>query len=311
MQEKHFGPIWFIPGENRGKYPACHSVYVAEAGVLIDPASDRQRLKQLRDESGVNEVWLTHWHEDHFTHLDLFEDVPLKCAAADAPMLADIEAFLDGYGLKAGEHREAFKAMVLEHFHFQSRVPTETLTAGQVIDLGPVSAEVIHTPGHTPGHLAFFFQEPAVLFLGDYDLTPFGPWYGDRLSSIGETMASIRRLREVPAAIWLTGHGEGVFEQRSDLGWERYLAVIGERERKLLNFLQQPRTMDEIVQAWMVFRKPREPVEFYAFGEAAIMGKHLRQLLEGGIVSKSGKLFRLNANPQVDQKRRNACLKPR
>ena len=35
---QQFGPVWFIPGENHGKYPFCHSVYVEGAGVLIDPA---------------------------------------------------------------------------------------------------------------------------------------------------------------------------------------------------------------------------------------------------------------------------------
>jgi glyoxylase-like metal-dependent hydrolase (beta-lactamase superfamily II) len=294
MEEKHFGPIWFIPGENRGKYPGCHSVYVAGAGILIDPASNRERLKQLRDDPGVTEVWLTHWHEDHFAHLDLFDDLPLKCSDADAPMLANIEAFLDGYGLEAGEHRRAFKDLVINHFHFHSRVPAASLAGGQAIDLGEVRVEVIHTPGHTPGHLAFFFAEPAVLFLGDYDLTPFGPWYGDRESSIGGTIASVERLRRISAKVWLTCHGDGVFEQQPGDRWDRYLNVIRKRDVKLLNFLKQPRTLEEIVNAWIVFRKAREPRDFYAFGEAAIMGKHLELLIEKGVVSEAQGKYRLN-----------------
>ena len=39
IAEKHFGPIWFIPGENKGKYPFCHSIYIEGPGILIDPAS--------------------------------------------------------------------------------------------------------------------------------------------------------------------------------------------------------------------------------------------------------------------------------
>ena len=37
------GPIQFIPGKNQGRYPCCNSVYIEEAGVLIDPAS-RKRI---------------------------------------------------------------------------------------------------------------------------------------------------------------------------------------------------------------------------------------------------------------------------
>jgi len=46
MEEKHFGPVWFIPGENKGKYPFCHSVYIEGECILIDPASDRNRLEK-------------------------------------------------------------------------------------------------------------------------------------------------------------------------------------------------------------------------------------------------------------------------
>jgi glyoxylase-like metal-dependent hydrolase (beta-lactamase superfamily II) len=70
MHEQTFGPVRFIPGPNRGKYPYCHSIYVEGARILIDPAADRERLKRLRAEEGVDAVWLSHWHEDHFMHLE-------------------------------------------------------------------------------------------------------------------------------------------------------------------------------------------------------------------------------------------------
>jgi L-ascorbate metabolism protein UlaG (beta-lactamase superfamily) len=43
------------------------------AGILIDPSSDRKKLKGLRKESEVKAVWLSHWHEDHFMqkHLEI------------------------------------------------------------------------------------------------------------------------------------------------------------------------------------------------------------------------------------------------
>jgi len=68
--------------------------------VPVDPASDRDRLKGLRGDGGVREVWLSHGHEDHFMHLDLFEDVPQLVSELDAPQLSNVELFLDGYGIK-------------------------------------------------------------------------------------------------------------------------------------------------------------------------------------------------------------------
>ena len=278
MEEKHFGPVWFIPGVNKGRYPYCNSVYVEGAGVLIDPASDRERLAALGRGPGVRTVWLSHWHEDHFMHLDLFEETPFCINEDETPPLTDPEIFMDWYGL-APEHRDWWRKALVEQFHYRPRRPAQTFAGNETIALGEVEVEVIHTPGHTPGHLSFFFKQPRVLFMGDYDLTPFGPWYGDRDSSIEDTIASVARLREVPAKVWLAGHEDGVFEEYPGEKFDRYLAAIDERERKLVDFIRAPRTLDEIVNQWIVYRKPREPKAFFEYGERALMTIHLERLM--------------------------------
>jgi glyoxylase-like metal-dependent hydrolase (beta-lactamase superfamily II) len=292
MRERSFGPIRFIPGPNRGKYPYCHSVYIEGAGILIDPAADRERLKRLRDEEGVQVVWLSHWHEDHFMHLDLFDDRPLAMHPADAPMLTAMEAFLDAYGLDDPDQRQRWQSVLTDTFHFRPRRVDWFLEEGETIDLGRLQVEVLHTPGHTPGHLAFRFVEPEILFLGDYDLTAFGPWYGDRDSSISETLAAVRRLRAIPARTWLTCHETGVFNNVPPDTWDAYLAVIEQRRQALLKLLVKPCTLDDIVNAWIVYRKAREPLDFYAQAEKALMGKHLQELLTDGRVVRTGNRFR-------------------
>lgn len=292
--ETAFGPIRFIPGPNRGKYPHCHSIYIEGDGILIDPASDRERLIRLREEDGVSEVWLSHWHEDHFMHLDLFDDLPVRIHPADAPPLADMEAFLDAYGICQPSFREQFAAIVADAFHFRPRQPMTDLTGGGTRHLSSVTVDVLHAPGHTPGHLCFFFREPEVLFLGDYDLTPFGPWYGDRDSSIDDTIASVNRLRALPAQAWLTCHETGVFTEAPAALWDDYLKVIDAREEKLLEALATPLTLEDIVNRWIVYRKAREPIDFYRYGESAIMGKHLARLTaSGAIVEEAGAYRRL------------------
>jgi glyoxylase-like metal-dependent hydrolase (beta-lactamase superfamily II) len=291
MKERCFGPIRFIPGENNGKYPFCHSLYLEGTGILIDPASDRNRLKRLHRESGIREVWLSHWHEDHFMHLDLFEDIPFLISRQDAPQLADVELFLDGYGIDSKEHRQVWREIVTTQFHFQPRKPSAFLQGGQQIRLKELTIDIIHTPGHTPGHMCFFFQEPGVLFMGDYDLTPFGPWYGDTSSNIPETISSIKRLQEIPADIWLTCHETGIFEEDPGKLWDQYLAVIDYRESRLLDYLNKPRTMAEVVDAWIVYQRPREPKEFYALAEEMIMQKHLDLLISSSQVAKEGNAY--------------------
>ncbi len=291
MEEQTFGPIRFIPGDNRGRYPFCNSLYIEGAGVLIDPASSRERLIRLRAEQGVKMVWLSHWHEDHFMHLDLFDDLPLWISAADAPPLADISLFLHWYGFSA-EERFYWEPLLRDQFHFRPRRPTRYLIGGETIKLGKISVDVIATPGHTPGHLAFLFRELSVLFAGDYDLTRFGPWYGDLFSDIDGTRASVDCLRKISAGTVLTGHESGVFADPPKELWQRYEAVITERERKLLAVLEEPRSLEEIVDTWIIYGKPRSPKAFFAFGERVHMIKHLDHLRKRGLVTQENGLYR-------------------
>ena len=280
---KDFGPVRFIQGLKGGRYPFCNSLFIEEAGILIDPSSDRDYLKTLE----VQEIWLSHWHEDHIMHMDLFSEKTLAMHKDDASPLNSLETFIDWYGLDDNSDPgiiEGWTKMLTEMFHFQPRQASYFLKDGDIIDLGSVTVEVIHAPGHSPGNLAFFFQEPQILFLGDNDLTPFGPWYGDRYSNIDQIITTVERLKTFPAKIWLTGHEEGVFESDPGQAWDDYLAVIDQREAKLADFLLEPRTLEEIGLAWIVYGKPKKPVLEYEMMERISMKKHAERLIRQGKV---------------------------
>ncbi len=285
MGEQHFGPVWFIEGLNKGRYPYCHSVYIEGAGILIDPASDRKRLLALKQNHGVKAVLLSHAHEDHFRDIDLFDDVPVWLSPAEAGPLSSIEKLLDSYGA-FGEMRDYFRKILEDQFHFTPREPDRFVRDGEIIDAGDVTIEVIHTPGHTPGHLSFLFSEPRTLFLGDYDLTPFGPWYGDAQSSIENTIDSILHLKSIPAEKWISGHEFGVIEQAPDTLWQNYLDTIRIREEKLLDALKEPLTMEGIARSWILYKKPMKPEVFYLFNERVLMEKHLVRLIQKGWVGQ-------------------------
>ena len=286
--EQQFGPVRFIPGKRSGRYPYSHSLYIeADTKVLIDAASDDKRLKELHDGPGVDAVWLTHWHEDHFKYLYLFDDRELWISEKDAVPLSSLDAFFDAYGMNP-EERQAWIPIMDKAFHFKPRKPHRVFNGKRIVDLGGVTVEAIPTPGHTPGHCALFFQGQGILFLGDYDLSKFGPWYGDRDSDIDAVVASVNRLRATPAQIWITAHEQGVFPQEPADLWDKYLAVIDRREQKLIDILKQPRSLNDIVEARIIYGRKREPAIFYDFGERSMMGKHLERLIRAGSVQFDG-----------------------
>jgi glyoxylase-like metal-dependent hydrolase (beta-lactamase superfamily II) len=293
MKEKKFGPVLFIPGLNKGRYPYCNSIYIEGPGILIDPASDRERLLRLREEEEIKQVWLTHFHEDHIMHLDLFDDIPLFISEEDSAPISDINNFMDWDWFELNDdEREWWMTALKNNFNYKPRKPAAFLKGNDVFMKKGVTIEVIRTPGHTPGNLSFYIKEPRVLFIGDYDLTGFGPYYGDRDSSIEDTIESIGKLREIPAKTILTSHETGIFENPESSLWDRYIEVIYKRENKLLEFLTTPRSMRDIINAHIVYGRPREPKSFFELGERALMRKHLELLLSKRLISYDGEAYR-------------------
>ena len=210
-----FGRIRFICGDNGGKYPFNHSLYLEgkNARVIIDPSCGLQKLSDLKKQDGVDQVWLSHWHEDHMGFLNLFDNCTLRISERDFPPLTNMGIFLDWYGIKEKQLRELWENIMLNNFNYHPQKEASFLQDEENIELGSLAVHVIATPGHTPGHLSFFFPDEEILFLGDYDLTSFGPWYGDVYSSIDETIKSIHKLKSIPARRWVASHNTGLFEE--------------------------------------------------------------------------------------------------
>jgi glyoxylase-like metal-dependent hydrolase (beta-lactamase superfamily II) len=292
MQDRQLGRIHFVYGENGGKYPFNHSLYLKgdKARVVIDPACSLEKLTKLKSE-GVDAVWLSHWHEDHIRYMNIFEACPLWISERDFPPLRNLDIFLDWYGIEEQGARNYWKKEMIETFDYRPRQTACFLRDDEMIDLGGLTVCVLPTPGHTPGHLSFFFPEEELLFLGDYDLTTFGPWYGDLYSSIEETIQSIRKLKAVPARRWVASHNTGLFEENPGRLWDGYENIIYRREEKILNYLDEPKTLEKILSAWLIYGRPREPKEMYEFNERVLICKHLKYLIKQGKIILDGNRY--------------------
>ena len=296
--EKEFGAVTFIPGHKGARYPHCNSIYIKKAGLLIDPASNREYTSQLADQQKVRTVCLSHWHEDHYKDIDLFESSYFWISEIDAIPFSDLDTYFEWYGLVGPESetlRRVLTPQLLDQFHYQPRVPDRFLQDGDKIDLGGLTMEVLHTPGHSPGHLAFLFLEPAILFLGDYTLEKFGPWYGDPYANLEDTIQSVQRLSKIPAELWICSHGQGIMENNPGQKWAGYLHAIDRRDDRLLGYLKNPRALEEIVNQWLIIGKPEQITDYERFGEQAHVQKHLTRLLNRGLISEeAGRYVRLS-----------------
>ena len=201
------GKIWVVEGGKGGRYPYAHSLYVADGGgILVDAGSDPEEIERLRTSSGIAAVVMTHYHEDHFTFLSRLPDTPVWSSAADAPALESLETLLAWYGVLGNEWEAFYRNLFGEKFPFAPRKVARRITDGEELRFGDTRAVAVVAPGHTPGHLCLHFPDDGILFLGDYDLTAFGPWYGDAPCGIDGFRKSALRLASIAADQYVVSH---------------------------------------------------------------------------------------------------------
>jgi glyoxylase-like metal-dependent hydrolase (beta-lactamase superfamily II) len=274
--------IWVVEGGKNGRYPFSHSLYVRDGGgFLIDAGSDRGEIERLRKEEGVSAVVMTHYHEDHFTFLSTLPGIEMWATAEDAPALGSIDTLLSRYGLLETEWEAFFRKLFLEKFLFRPTVATRTVSDGEELRFGKTRAVAVVAPGHTPGHLCLHFPDDGILFLGDYDLSAFGPWYGDAPGDIGSFSRSARRLAGIGAETSVVSHEEPVRRGPIAAIVEGYLSVIDRREEALREYLREPRTRAEIIARRLIYGPGRDG-PWFDYGEWALLSKHLDGMLARG-----------------------------
>ncbi|MBD3656643.1 MAG: MBL fold metallo-hydrolase [Marinobacter sp.] len=124
---------------------------------VVDPGGDLERIKAVIAEEGVTveKILLTHAHIDH--------------AGGTAALAEDLNLTIEGpqqednfwiQGLP--QQSQMFGFPKAEIF-----TPDRWLEDGDRVTVGKVELQVIHCPGHTPGHVVFYQPEAAIALVGD------------------------------------------------------------------------------------------------------------------------------------------------
>jgi glyoxylase-like metal-dependent hydrolase (beta-lactamase superfamily II) len=283
--------LWLIEGGKGGRYPYAHSLFLRDGGgVLFDCGSDMEDILRLKKEEGLRVVVMTHYHEDHFLFLHMLPDVEVWASVEDAPALESFEVLLDRYGAAGSEWDAFFRNLLSEKFSYRPRRVARRIADREDLRFGRTGAVAVTAPGHTPGHLCLLFPSDGVLFLADYDLSDFGPWYGDRPCDIETFRRSANMLAEIGAGVNVVSHEEPVHHGNIAPKVADYLSRIDRREEDLRAFLRQPRSMREIIDRRIVYGEERTG-PWFDYGEWALMSKHLEGMIAGGEAFREGDLY--------------------
>lgn len=137
----------------------CSLLWCAHSGraALVDPGGDVERLHEAVRQAGVtvDKLLLTHAHLDHVGGArQLAEDLGV-------PIFGPQES--DAFWLDAlPEQARMFGFPPCAAFR-----PDHWLHDGDTVELGDLRLQVIHCPGHTPGHVVFYEPESRHAFVGD------------------------------------------------------------------------------------------------------------------------------------------------
>jgi len=288
---RSFGRVKVILGHKNGKYPYGNSILVDDdVTAIIDPSLMFLELNGRVTRRKVDLLFNSHYHEDHGAGNFLFPDAPLLMHALDAPALRSLDTLFAYYGMDEVSN-EVWRPVVVEKYHYQPRDHIIEIQDGEIFDFGRTRMRVMHTPGHTGGHCCFFFENEGLLFLADWDLTWFGPVYGDATSNLYATIASLEQIRALGAKTLVSFHEVGICEENQYEVVTRYLDVAYERERLLFDFLVEPRTLEEIIKKRIVYRKDYNTVVWVDAVEKNSMRLHLQKLMQEGKVVWDGERY--------------------
>ena len=181
--------------------------------VVIDPGPvDSKHARAIVEKVGdrdLSAVLVTHTHIDH---------APLA-----NPLARDFD--VPSVGHQPGPHFE----------------PDIRLLDGAVFDVGVLSIEVIHTPGHSDDHLCFRAED--ALFTGDHIMGGSSVM----VEEMGPYLSSLERLRGTGLSRLHPGHGDEMGDPDKVIDW--YLAHRRQRHEQIYEAIRSgTRTVQDIVE---------------------------------------------------------------
>jgi hydroxyacylglutathione hydrolase len=134
----------------------CYVIGDGASGAIVDPGDEAARIALAVEQTGleIGQILVTHAHIDHVGAVGALADeyaCPVLMHAEAEPMLQQLPTQAMMMGLRFG------------------KVPTvdRHIQDGEILEVGSLRLESLYTPGHAPGHLAFYVESEGLVLSGD------------------------------------------------------------------------------------------------------------------------------------------------
>jgi len=261
------------------------NVYVVEgeeSNLLIDTGwNTPEAFNALKDGlrgSGfsfkdINQIVVTHVHPDHYGLAGRVTQLSgAKLAVHEAEialidsryvnfdnLLKEMETYLHHHGVPPRELPSLQKASLWVKDLVIPVLPEISLKGGEQITTGSIELEVLHTPGHSIGHICLYEPNRKFLFSGDHILSEITPHIGLHPQSaenpLGDFINSLKKIEKLEVNFVFPGHGSAFSGLRQKV--RQILYHHEQRERAVMKVIQ-----DELKTAYRIANEiPWHPEE--------------------------------------------------
>lgn len=207
-------------GQRQGANVHAYLIDTGAELLLIDTLYDTDArrilslIKQLgRTPKDLNHIIMTHAHRSHLgglARLKELSDAPIYAHEWESDLISGDRA-AQQVSWKPQPAYRTYIYQIANNLNLTHHPPAEVnyfIHEGDQV--GPL--HVMHTPGHSPGHLAFYWPERRVLFSGDaivaWPRFELG-WPGFLLNKRAH-QKSLLKMAELDAELLCTGHGKPI-----------------------------------------------------------------------------------------------------
>jgi glyoxylase-like metal-dependent hydrolase (beta-lactamase superfamily II) len=173
------------------------------------------------------------------------------------------------------------------------RIDFTVVNDGDMIEVGDFHFRCVATPGHSPGHTSLYEADKKILIAGDhilFDITPNITNWLEMEDSLGEYLASLKKVNTLDVELVLTGHRRLVHDLRGRVKelqdhhrarLNEVLDALGDGEKNILQIAPHI-SWDITAKTWDEFPAQQK---WFAFGETMAHVNHLEK--QGKIRSKN------------------------
>lgn len=135
----------------------CTLIHDGKEAILVDPGDEAQRLLKVLEQKSLTlqAIWLTHAHFDH-----------IGAIAEIRENLGDIPVYLHPNDTVLFENAHLAAARWEIPFR-QPETKTLPLHDKQILTFSNTDIHCLFTPGHAPGHIAFYIPSQGAVIAGD------------------------------------------------------------------------------------------------------------------------------------------------